>query len=84
MGVELLWEEQYRALQQLGAFDTKASSWIATPEEVRALGGARFCDRRYGRVFTYQDGGESYYGARGLRALLRVCRGALLLGGDGA
>lgn len=72
MGVELLSEEQYRALQQLGAFDTKTSSWIATPEEVRALGGALFCDRRYGRVFTYHNGAQSYYGARGLRALLRV------------
>ena len=72
MGVELLSEEQYRALQQLGAFDSKTSSWIATPEEVRSLGGALFCDRRYGRVFVYHNGAQSYYAVRGFRGLLRV------------
>lgn len=72
MGIELLDEAQYRALQQLGEFDLKTSSWIATPADVRALGGALFCDRRYGRVFTYHNGAQSYYAARGFRALLRV------------
>ena len=72
MGVELLSEAQYRALQQLGEFDTKTSSWIATPEDVRALGGALFCDRRYGKVFVYHNGAQSYYAARGWRGLLRV------------
>lgn len=72
MGVELLTEAQYRALQQLGEFDLKTSSWIATPEPVRALGGALFCDRRYGQVFTYHNGVQSYYAARGFRALLQV------------
>jgi hypothetical protein len=72
MGVELLTEEQYRALQALGEFDAKTSSWIATPPEVRALGGALFCDRRYGRVFTYHNGAQSYYAARGFRAALQV------------
>lgn len=72
MGVELLSETQYRALQQLGEFDTKTSSWIATPEDVRSLGGALFCDRRYGRVFVYHNGAQSYYAARGFRSLLRV------------
>jgi len=72
MGVELLSEAQYRALQQLGEFDTKTSSWIATPEDVRSLGGALFCDRRYGRVFVYHNGAQSYYAARGFRSLLRV------------
>lgn len=72
MGVELLTEQCYRALQQLGEFDTKTSSWVATPEAVRALGGALFCDRRYGKVFVYHNGAESYYAARGFRALLRV------------
>jgi hypothetical protein len=72
MGVELLSEEHYRALQQLGEFDTKTSSWIATPEDVRSLGGALFCDRRYGRVFVYHNGAQSYYAARGFRSLLRV------------
>lgn len=72
MGVELLSEAQYRALQQLGEFDLKTSSWIATPADVRALGGALFCDRRYGRVFVYHNGAQSYYAARGFRALLRV------------
>jgi hypothetical protein len=72
LGIELLGEEQYRALQALGEFDTKTSSWIATPPEVRALGGALFCDRRYGRVFVYHNGAQSYYAARGFRGLLRV------------
>lgn len=72
MGIELLSEEQYRALQQLGVFDTKTSSWVATPEDVRSLGGALFCDRRYGRVFVYHNGAQSYYAARGFRGLLRV------------
>ncbi len=72
MGVELLSEEQYRELQRLGEFDTTTSSWIATPEDVRSLGGALFCDRRYGKVFVYHNGAQSYYAARGFRALLRV------------
>lgn len=72
MGIELLTEQQYRALQQLGEFDLKTSSWIATPDDVRALGGALFCDRRYGRVFVYHNGAQSYYAARGFRGLLRV------------
>lgn len=72
MGIELLDEQQYRALQALGEFDSKTSSWIATPADVRGLGGALFCDRRYGRVFTYHNGAPSYYAARGWRGLLRV------------
>jgi hypothetical protein len=72
MGVELLSEEQYRALQALGEFDGKTSSWIATPADVRALGGALFADRRYGRVFVYHNGAQSYYAVRGFRGLLRV------------
>lgn len=72
MGIELLSEEQYRALQALGEFDTKTSSWIATPPDVRGLGGALFCDRRYGRVFVYHNGAESYYAARGFRGSLLV------------
>jgi hypothetical protein len=72
MGVELLSEEQYRALQRLGEFDARTSSWIATPDDVRSRGGALFCDRRYGRVFVYHNGAQSYYAARGFRALLRV------------
>lgn len=72
MGVEVLTEEQYRALQDLDEFDLKTSSWIATPADVRELGGALFCDRRFGRVFTYHNGAESYYAARGFRGLLRV------------
>lgn len=72
MGGELLTEAQYRALQQLGEFDLKTSSWIATPDDVRALGGALFGDRRYGRVFVYHNGAQSYYAARGFRSLLRV------------
>ena len=72
MGVELLTEEEYRALQKLGAFDTKTSSWIQTPKEVRKLGGALFMDRRYDHVFVYHNGAESYYAARGFRGSLRV------------
>ena len=72
MGIELLTEEQYRELQELGAFDTKTSSWIKTPEAIRKLGGALFCDRRYNHVFTYHNGAESYYGVRGFRGLLKV------------
>lgn len=72
MGIDLLTEEQYRQLQRLGDFDTKTSSWIQAPSDVRALGGALFCDRRYGKVFTYHNGAESYYAARGFRGLLRV------------
>ena len=72
MGVQLMTEEQYRALQQLGEFDTKTSSWIDTPLELRKLGGALFCDRRYGRVFVYHNGAQSYYAARGFRGTLRV------------
>lgn len=72
MGIDLLTEEDYRALQLLGAFDTKTSSWIETPADVRALGGALFCDRRYGKVFVYHNGAESYYAARGFRGRLRV------------
>lgn len=72
MGVELLTEEQYRHLQTLGEFDLKTSSWLATPPEVRRLGGALFGDRRYGRVFTYHNGAQSYYAVRGFRAMLRV------------
>jgi hypothetical protein len=72
MGIELLSEEQYRQLQQLGEFDTKTSSWVLTPDDVRSLGGALFCDRRYGKVFVYHNGAQSYYAARGFRGLLRV------------
>jgi len=72
MGVELLTEQQYREMQQLDEFDTKTSSWVATPEDVRSLGGALFCDRRYGKVFVYHNGAQSYYAARGFRGLLRV------------
>lgn len=72
MGVELLTEEQYRQLQQLGKFDLKTSSWIKTPADIRKLGGAIFCDRRYGTVFLYHNGADSYYAARGFRGLLRV------------
>lgn len=72
MGIELLTEEQYRALQTLGEFDTRTSSWVKTPADVRALGGALFCDRRYGRVFLYHNGAQSYYAARGFRGLLSV------------
>ncbi len=72
MGVELLTEDQYHALQKLGEFDLKTSSWVATPAELRKRGGALFGDRRYGRVFIYHNGAQSYYGARGFRASLRV------------
>ena len=72
MGIDLLTEEEYRQLQQLGEFDTKTSSWIQTPPDVRSLGGAMFCDRRYGKVFVYHNGAESYYAARGFRGRLRV------------
>lgn len=72
IGIELLTEEQYRALQQLENFDTKTSSWITTPASIRKLGGAIFCDRRYNTVFTYHNGAESYYAARGFRGLLKV------------
>lgn len=72
MGVDLLTEEQYRALQKLGEFDTKTSSWVETPRDVRSLGGALFCDRRYGQVFVYHNGAQSYYAARGFRGSLRV------------
>ena len=72
IGIELLTEEQYRELQELGEFDTKTSSWVKTPADIRKLGGALFCDRRYGHVFVYHNGAESYYGARAFRGLLRV------------
>lgn len=72
MGVEILTEEQYRELQKTGEFDTKTSSWILTPAEIRSRGGALFCDRRYDHVFVYHNGAESYYAARGFRASLRV------------
>lgn len=72
MGIELLTEEDYRFLQQFGPFDTKTSSWIQTPESIRALGGAVFCDYRYDTVFLYHNGADSYYGSRGFRGLLRV------------
>ncbi len=72
MGVSLLTEEDYLQLQRLGEFDRKTSSWLSTPADVRALGGALFGDRRYGRVFIYHNGAESYYAARGFRGLLRV------------
>ena len=72
MGIEILTEEQYKALQELGNFDTKTSSWIATTPEVRKLGGALFSDFRYGRTFVYHNGAESYYAARGFRGSLRV------------
>jgi hypothetical protein len=72
MGIELLTEEQYRELQKLGNFDTKTSSWLKTPADIRKLGGAIFADYRYGHVFVYHNGAESYYAARGFRGLLRV------------
>jgi hypothetical protein len=72
MGIDLLTEEQYRELQKLGEFDTKTSSWIRTPPDVRALDGALFCDRRYGKVFVYHNGAQSYYAARGFRGSRRV------------
>lgn len=72
MGIELLTEEQYRQLQELGKFDLKTSSWIQTPAAIRELGGAIFCDRRYNTVFTYHNGADSYYAARGFRGCLKV------------
>ena len=72
MGIELLTETQYRELQQLGSFDTKTSSWVKTPEDVRKLGGAIFCDHRFGRIFTYHNGAESYYAARGFRGMILI------------
>lgn len=72
MGIELLSEDQYRVLQQHGTFDVKTSSWVQTPEDIRGRGGALFCDSRYGHVFLYHNGADSYYAARGFRGLLRV------------
>jgi Protein of unknown function (DUF4256) len=72
MGIELLTEEQYRELQQLGSFDLKSSSWVNTPADIRKLGGALYCDRRYNHVFLYHNGAESYYAVRGFRGSLRV------------
>lgn len=72
MGIELLTEEQYRNLQEVGEFDLKTSSWVQTPEKIRKLGGALFCDRRYNTIFTYHNGADSYYSARGFRGSLRV------------
>jgi len=72
IGIEMLTEAQYRELQQLGKFDTKTSSWILTPDAIRALGGALFCDRRYEHIFVYHNGAESYYAARGFRGSLKV------------
>ncbi len=72
MGAELMDESEYRDLQKLGSFDTKTSSWIRTPDDIRQAGGALFCDRRYGHVFVYHNGAESYYAARGFRVILRV------------
>ncbi len=72
MGIELLTEEQYRELQKLGNFDTKTSSWVITPSDIRKLGGALFCDRRYDHVFVYHNGAESYYAVRGFRGSLRI------------
>jgi Protein of unknown function (DUF4256) len=72
MGIELLTEAQYRALQMLGEFDAKTSSWVGTPPDVRSRGGALFCDRRYGRVFVYHNGAQSYYAARGFRGCIAV------------
>lgn len=72
MGIELLTEEQYRQLQELGEFDLKTSSWVQTPSDIRKLGGALFCDRRYGKVFLYHNGAQSYYAARAFRGSLKV------------
>ena len=72
IGIEILTEEEYRELQKLGKFDAKTSSWVKTPEDIRKLGGAIFCDYRFGRVFMYHNGADSYYAARGFRGALRV------------
>jgi hypothetical protein len=72
IGIELLTVEEYRDLQKLGDFDTRTSSWVKTPAEIRKLGGALFCDRRYNHVFLYHNGAESYYGVRGFRGSLRI------------
>jgi hypothetical protein len=72
MGIEILTEEQYQELQKLGDFDLKTSSWVKTPADIRQLGGAIFCDRRYDTVFTYHNGAESYYASRGFRGSLRI------------
>lgn len=72
LGIALLTEEQYRGLQEFGEFDTKTSSWVATPADIRNLGGALFCDRRYGKVFLYHNGAQSYYASRGFRGCLTV------------
>jgi len=72
MGIEILTEEQYRELQNLGEFDLKTSSWVKTPADIRKLGGAIFCDRRYNRVFVFHNGAESYYGSRGFRGALKI------------
>ena len=72
MGVEMLTEEEYRELQKLGEFDSKTSSWVKTPGEIRKLGGALFCDRRFGRVFVYHNGADAYFAGRGFRGVLRV------------
>jgi hypothetical protein len=72
MGIELLTEEQYRELQKLGDFDTRTSSWVRTPTDIRELGGALFCDRRFGQVFVYHNGAQSYYNTRAFRGSLRV------------
>jgi len=72
IGIELLTEDEYRKLQTLGEFDLKTSSWVQTPEDIRKLGGAIFCDRRYNKVFTYHNGADSYYAARGFRGSLKI------------
>ena len=72
IGIELLSEDEYRELQKMGEFDLKTSSWVKTPAEIRSMGGAIFCDRRYNHVFTYHNGAESYYAVRGFRGSLRV------------
>lgn len=72
MGIEILTEDEYRELQKLGEFDLKTSSWVSTPANIRKLGGAIFCDRRYDTVFTYHNGAESYHGARAFRGSLKV------------